>query len=92
MANDLYRLAPEIAHSLARAWTLHNHALDRLALPYIDHLMDALVTERQMGPNELAYQLVYIVPDMQLGTARRLVGLKFGWADPDGSLVAISKL
>lgn len=89
MTQPLETLTRQIAEAVVRAFAMQDEALDRAPLPYLDALMCELVRERPLSPTEISEHLKLIVPHMQLGTAKRLVALKFGWAD-NGNLVAIS--
>jgi hypothetical protein len=68
----------QTARSLAALWDDHVQALKDNPLPYIDQLIDELLRERPLCPDQLAPKLYQLVPDLQLRTARHLVNLKFG--------------
>ena len=92
MSKYLPARAADIASNLVNAWVGHSDALERHALPYLDHLMDAILAEEPTHPNGLVNRLCGMAPGLQYGTARRLVDLKFGHPHHGETLVAASRL
>ena len=78
MANHIRARAPEIARNLINAWVPHKQALDGLTLPYLDHLLTAMVGDNPTPVWKLILSFRELVPGMPLGTAKGLVHLKFG--------------
>lgn len=76
--------APQIAQQFVGLWQAHTDALEHTALPYIDHLIAAAVAAKPLRRWQLRTLLTDMIPGMQLGTARRLVDLKYpNLADTD---------
>jgi hypothetical protein len=71
----------DIATNLVNAWEGHNQAPDEIALPYIDHLMEALVNYQPTHFDQLVRKLQQMVPGLHYGTAKRLAKLKYGCPD-----------
>jgi hypothetical protein len=77
MHNHMRSRAPEIARNFVGLWNDHCMAYDELALPYVDHLIDEVLTVESLSPWQLKNRLFEMVPSLKLGTAERLIGLKF---------------
>ncbi len=71
-----------------KTWQKHRLDLARNPLIYLDTLMEAFATASPMTPAELEKELPSMVPSLQLGTARRLVGLKYNAWPSDLKIVA----
>lgn len=63
---------------LVGEWARHEKAMEEAPLVYLDNLLDALAAKYGQDPVTLAKKLYVLVPELQYGTARRLVRLKFG--------------
>lgn len=81
MPTQLLRRAPAIARSLVEVWKDHEEALDKVPLPYIDHLIEASLARESMKWWQLRSRLVDMTPRLLEGTAARLIDLKFQDAD-----------
>jgi len=77
MHSQLLRRAPDIARHFVGIWNDHEEALATIALPYLHHLMAAEIEAGSMPPTKLAVKLMRMVPNLQWGTAHRLVDLSY---------------
>lgn len=77
MQTHLKRRAADIARYFVGIWHDHEQALDEAALPYLDHLMEAVVAVEPLTPYELKSKLMEMVPSMRWGNASRLVEMKY---------------
>lgn len=78
--------APQIAKEFVGLWQAHTDALEYTPLSYIDQLIEAALAAEPMTRWQLRSLLTHMIPGMQLGTARRLVDLKYPDLE-DGDLV-----
>jgi hypothetical protein len=68
---------PDIARHFVGIWNDHSLALEEVPLPYLDHLMDAIVANEPLTKWQLQNKLVRMTPRILWGTAGRLVDVKF---------------
>lgn len=86
MQTHLMRRAPDIARHFVGIWNDHEQALSEATLPYLDHLMEAVIAAEPTTLFDLKCLLVRMVPGMHWGTARRLVEMKYRHLD-DGDTI-----
>ena len=72
-------------------WYDHIEALRETPLIYIDALMDEIVAAEPMYKDELKDMICRLIPDMPLGTPRRLIDLKYAHLE-DGECINVEAL